>query len=59
MSANSYRFFSYYLSRRGSWFRLFGYGLVLTSTRPLFSERNGFVKRLHLWGPWRIGVIRP
>lgn len=33
------------------WFRLFGYGLVikdLTKYEPLFSERNGYKKRLKI-----------
>lgn len=28
----------------GAWFRVFGYGLVITTMEPMFSERNGYQK---------------
>lgn len=39
------------------WFRIFGYGLHLNApwNQPLFSERNGNVKKIKFKG-WRIGV---
>lgn len=51
-------FFAYIESRCG-WFRVFGFGLHWKDNRfhpPLFSERNGLAKRLHV-GPWSIGVL--
>jgi len=47
--------------REAGWFRIFGYGLHWKDTRrvpPLFSERCGYSKRLHL-GPIWIGVLKP
>jgi hypothetical protein len=43
----------------GFWFRIFwGYGLHFTNGRKLFSERNGYEKRLHLPFGWRVKIIK-
>lgn len=45
--------FTYFRSSSLFWFRVFGYGIAAKdlSVRPLsFSERNGFVKTLNLFG---------
>lgn len=34
----------------GAWFRVFGYGLLISNTRPLFSERNGHRKAIRVFG---------
>lgn len=36
----------------GFWFRIFGYGLVICTLQPLFSERNDYTK------VWRIGRVK-
>ena len=41
-----------------AWFRVFGYGLVLSTVPPLFSERNGYTRALRVFGV-RVGVLRP
>lgn len=41
----------WYASRGCAWFRVFGFGLACTNHRvnpPLFSERYGYRKRLHI-----------
>lgn len=44
----------------GFWFRIFwGYGLHFTNGMKLFSERNGFEKRLKLPFGWRVKFIKP
>jgi hypothetical protein len=40
------------------WFRVFGYGLVITTMQPMFSERNGYAKVLRAFGV-KIGFLRP
>jgi len=35
---------------RTVWFRLFGWGLHATTTKPLFSERHGYTKKLRIFG---------
>jgi len=43
------------------WFRVFGFGLHFSDRNkrtPLFSERNGYVKRLH-FANWSIGYLNP
>ncbi len=45
-------------SGSGFWFRLFGYGLHFTNAEPLFSERNGYEKRLKLLSGWRVKFIK-
>ena len=42
----------------GMWFRVFGYGLVITTMQPMFSERNGYAKVLRAFGV-KIGFLRP
>jgi len=51
--------FSLYYSRDVIWFRVFDHGLWVGCTPMLFSERYGYVKRLHLWNNWRIGWLLP
>lgn len=48
-------------TRGETWFRLFGYGIAIVDHRiypPLFSERNGFRKCLHV-GHFGIQLLRP
>jgi hypothetical protein len=55
------RFFCYYSYTGGFWFRILGYGLSfenrsvppLPMSRPLFSERNGYIRAFHVCG-WSI-----
>lgn len=45
----------------GWWFRVWGLGLSCTDHRvtpPLFSERNGYLRRLHV-SPWCLRVLWP
>jgi len=47
-------------SGSGFWFRIFwGYGLHFTNGMKLFSERNGYEKRLKLPFGWRVKIIKP
>lgn len=42
------------------WFRIFGYGLHwkdMRTHKPLFSERHGYRKHLHI-GPYSFGLIK-
>lgn len=50
--------FCWHGTRDGFWFRVYGYGLVVSNARPYFSERNGFVRVLRI-GRWGISVLRP
>lgn len=34
----------------GFWFRIFGYGLLVTNLPPLFSERYGYTKSFRVLG---------
>lgn len=34
----------------GAWFRLFGYGLCVTTMEPVFSERYGYAKTIRIFG---------
>lgn len=44
----------------GFWFRIFwGYGLHFTNGMKLFSERNGYEKRIPLPFGWRMKFIKP
>lgn len=40
------------------WFRIFGYGLVVTTAPPLFSDRMGYTKSLRI-GRLRIKGLKP
>lgn len=42
----------------GVWFRIFGYGLHISNTRPLFSERNGYRKVVRVFGV-KIEALQP
>jgi len=42
----------------GAWFRVFGYGLVITTMQPMFSERNGYAKAFRLFGV-KVALLRP
>ena len=43
----------------GFWFRIFwGYGLHFTNGPMLFSERNGYEKRMKLPFGWRVKIIK-
>lgn len=45
---------SWYFSKEGFWFRIFGYGISIVHRQeyhPLFSERYGYRKRLWV-GSW-------
>lgn len=42
----------------GVWFRVFGYGLVITTMQPMFGERNGNAKVLRVFGV-KVGFLRP
>jgi len=49
-------------SGRTGWFRIMGFGLIWKhdSSKPLFSERYGYKRYLHLPGlPYRIGYLTP
>jgi len=37
-----------YIGTRDAWFRVFGYGLAFNIGFPLFSERNGYHRRLRV-----------
>lgn len=53
--------FSYSVIKGMFWFRFFGYGAVIKDTKfhgLLFSERNGYVKRLQI-GKYSIKIIKP
>lgn len=55
------RFLSAYSVPGYGWFRLFGAGIVWKDTRrhrSLFSERNGYTKRLMI-GAWSIAALWP
>jgi len=41
------------------WFRIFGYGIMVTKREPLFSERYGYEKFYSLMFGWRIKFIYP
>ncbi len=41
----------------GYWFRIFGRGLSFSTFPPLFSERNGYVKYITVFGV-RIKLLR-
>lgn len=34
----------------GFWFRIYGYGLVASTLKPIFSERHGHTKTLRIGG---------
>lgn len=34
----------------GAWFRVFGYGLVISNMEPVFSERKGLTPCLRVFG---------
>ncbi len=34
----------------GFWFRVFGYGIAVSTMSPLFSERHGFRKAIRVFG---------
>jgi hypothetical protein len=34
----------------GFWFRIFGYGLAVSTLQPLFSERNGYRRTFRIFG---------
>jgi len=34
----------------GFWFRIFGYGLAVSTMKPMFSERNGLRKTVRILG---------
>lgn len=40
----------YHLTRGFFWFRIFGYGLCITTNAPTFSERNGYEKSVRVFG---------
>lgn len=42
----------------GFWFRVFGYGLVVTNMQPMFSERHGYRKPMRILGV-KIEVLKP
>lgn len=42
----------------GMWFRIFGYGLVLSTMQPIFSERNGYAKAVRVFGI-KIAILKP
>ena len=48
-----------YWCAEGGWFRFGqkGFGLALTCSRPLFSERNGNRKSLKIGFGWRIRFV--
>jgi hypothetical protein len=53
------KIFSYFKSRGVWWFRLLGRGVSVKDTKAyplLFSERNGFVKRIQI-GKWSIKYL--
>lgn len=43
---------------KGFWFRVFGYGLSVSNTPPLFSERLGCTKVLRIFGVG-VKVLKP
>lgn len=42
----------------GFWFRVFGYGLCISTMEPNFSERNGYTKTLRI-GRIKIKALKP
>lgn len=42
----------------GAWVRVFGYGLAISNTPPLFSERAGYRKTIRI-GNWKAVALRP
>ena len=62
---NKWPFFSYAywkkdnpFSGSGFWFRILGYGLHFTDAPPLFSERNGYTKKIKLPFGFRMGFLK-
>ncbi len=42
----------------GLWFRVCGYGLTISTLKPMFSERNGHTKIVTIFGV-KIKVLKP
>jgi len=58
----NFKWWVYYgvISKKLIWIRcslLSGKGIEIIKTKPLFSQRYGYKKYLHLFG-WRIGLLR-
>lgn len=42
----------------GFWFRIFGYGIAVSTLKPVFSERNGYTKIIKI-GRVKIKLLKP
>lgn len=43
----------------GVWFRIFGYGLAVSTMTPLFSERSGYATGYVRIGKVKIKILKP
>ncbi len=50
--------FYFYADKNCFALRLFGWGVQLKNTKPLFSERNGYVKTYWLPFGWRSRFLK-
>ncbi len=47
-----------WMAAEGLWFRVHGYGLIISRKSPGFSERMGLKKVFRVFG-WHVSVLRP